>query len=132
MKGAFDEMHAKKIASLYSSAIKNGAPVVGIFDSCGAIVYDGVSALAGYGLLMKCVSDASGVIPQIAIIPGVCAGDVVTVFGTDGSETITADEVATKAQTIGYELVCGIAPRVPRVYLKNGEVDSLVRTLPGE
>ena len=46
--------------------------------------------------------------------------------------TITADEVAAKAQTIGYELVCGIAPRVPRVYLKNGEVDSLVRTLPGE
>lgn len=78
MKGAFDEMHAKKIASLYSAAIKNGAPVVGIFDSCGAIVYDGVSALAGYGLLMKCVSDASGVIPQIAVIPGVCAGSAAT------------------------------------------------------
>ncbi len=78
MKGAFDEMHAKKIAGLYTAAIKNGAPVVGIFDSCGAIVYDGVSALAGYGLLMKCVSDASGVIPQIAVIPGVCAGSAAT------------------------------------------------------
>ena len=53
-----------------------------------------------------------------------------TVFGTDGSETITADQVAEKAQTIGYELVCGIAPRVPRVYLKNAEVDDIVRTLP--
>ncbi len=79
MKGAFDEMHAKKLADLYNAAIKNGAPVVGIFDSCGAIVYDGVSALAGYGLLMKCVSDASGVIPQIAVIPGVCAGSAATV-----------------------------------------------------
>ncbi len=79
MKGAFDEMHARKIASLYAAAVKNGAPVIGIFDSCGAIVYDGVSALAGYGLLMKCVSDASGVIPQIAVIPGVCAGSAATV-----------------------------------------------------
>lgn len=79
MKGAFDELHAKKIANLYSAAIKNGAPVVGIFDSHGAIVYDGVSALAGYGLLMKCVSDASGIIPQIAVIPGVCAGSAATV-----------------------------------------------------
>lgn len=78
MKGAFDEMHAKKIASVYTAAVKNGAPVVGIFDSCGAIIYDGVSALAGYGLLMKCVSDASGVIPQIAVIPGVCAGSAAT------------------------------------------------------
>ena len=45
---------------------------------------------------------------------------------------ITADEVAEKAQTIGYELVCGITSRVPRVYLKNGEVDSVARSLPGE
>ncbi len=74
MKGAFDELHAKKIAGLYTSAMKNGAPVIGIFDSCGAIVYDGVSALAGYGQVMKCISEASGIIPQIAIIPGVCAG----------------------------------------------------------
>ena len=78
MKGAFDELHARKIANLYTAAMKNGAPVVGIFDSCGAIVYDGVSALAGYGLLMKCISDASGVIPQIAVIPGVCAGSAAT------------------------------------------------------
>ena len=79
MKGAFDELHAKKIADLYSAAIKNGAPVVGIFDSCGAVVYDGVSALAGYGAVMKCVSDASGVIPQIAVIPGICAGSAAAI-----------------------------------------------------
>ena len=67
---------------------------------------------------------------DVTHIPGVSAGDVVTIFGTDGDAVITADEVAAKAQTIGYELVCGIGPRVPRVYMKNGEVDSIVRNLP--
>ena len=67
---------------------------------------------------------------DVTHIPGVCAGDVVTIFGSDGKETITADEVAEKAQTIGYELVCGIAPRVPRVYMKNAEVESVVHNLP--
>lgn len=69
---------------------------------------------------------------DVTHIPGVEAGDVVTIFGTDGEEAITADEVAAKAQTISYELVCGIAPRVPRVYLRNGEVESIARGLPEE
>ena len=69
---------------------------------------------------------------DVTHIPGAASGDVVTIFGTDGDEEITADEVASKAQTIGYELICGIAPRVPRVYLKNGQVESIARSLPGE
>ena len=73
-KGAFSERHFKKIANLYSLAVKNGAPVIGVFDSAGAVVYDGAEALAAYGKFMKCVSDASGIIPQIAIISGVCGG----------------------------------------------------------
>ena len=73
-KGAFGERHAKKIENLYSLAIKNGAPVIGVFDSAGAVVYDGAAALAAYGRFMKCVSDASGIIPQIAVIDGVCGG----------------------------------------------------------
>jgi acetyl-CoA carboxylase carboxyltransferase component len=73
-KGAFGERHAKKIANLYALAVKNGAPVIGVFDSAGAVIYDGAAALAAYGKFMKCVSDASGVIPQIAIIDGVCGG----------------------------------------------------------
>ena len=73
-KGAFGERHAKKIADMYSLAVKNGAPVIGVFDSAGAVVYDGVSALAAYGKVMKCVSDASGIVPQIAIVDGVCGG----------------------------------------------------------
>ena len=73
-KGAFGERHAKKIAGMYDLAIKNGAPVVGMFDSAGAVVYDGASALAAYGKFMKCISAASGIIPQIAVINGVCGG----------------------------------------------------------
>ena len=73
-KGSFSERHFKKIENLYSLAIKNGAPVIGVFDSAGAVVYDGAEALAAYGKFMKRVSDASGIVPQIAIIDGVCGG----------------------------------------------------------
>lgn len=73
-KGALDAGQARKIEGLYSLAVKNGAPVMGIFDSAGAVVYDGVSALASYAKLMRCVSDASGIVPQIAVIGGLCAG----------------------------------------------------------
>ena len=73
-KGAFSERHYKKIANLYSLAKANGAPIIGVFDSAGAVVYDGAEALAAYGRFMKCVSDASGIVPQIAIIDGVCGG----------------------------------------------------------
>ena len=97
-----------------------------LLSGCGEVLIRGVKApIVGRVCMDQFMVD-------VTHIPGVCAGDVVTVFGTDGSETITADEVATKAQTIGYELVCCIAPRVSRVYLNIGEVDSIVRALPGE
>lgn len=73
-KGAFGERHARKIIDTYSLAIKNGAPIIGVFDSAGAVVYDGASALAAYGRVMKCISSASGVIPQIAVVDGICGG----------------------------------------------------------
>ncbi len=73
-KGVFGEKHAKKIIDMYSLAVKNGAPVIGVFDSAGASVYDGATALAAYGSVMKCVSDASGIIPQLAVIDGICGG----------------------------------------------------------
>ena len=73
-KGAFDGLQAKKIGMLYEMAMKNGAPVIGIFDSIGAYVSDGSCALDAYGKLLACVGRASGVIPQIAVIDGVCSG----------------------------------------------------------
>jgi len=97
-----------------------------LLSGCSEVIIRGVKApIVGRVCMDQFMVD-------VTHIPGVCAGDTVTIFGTDGDVTITADEVAEKAQTIGYELVCGIAPRVPRVYLKNGEVDSIARSLPGE
>lgn len=74
MKGAFGEAHAKKICSLYDMAMKAGAPVIGVFDSCGAKIEEGAAAMAAYAKVMKKAADASGYIPQIAVIGGVCAG----------------------------------------------------------
>lgn len=79
MKGAVGAMQAKKICDLYDLAIKNGAPIIGIFDSAGAYVLEGVEALAGYGRIMKKAAEASGVIPQLAVIAGVCGGAMAAV-----------------------------------------------------
>ena len=77
-KGAFDAKGAAKIARLYEQAVRCGAPVIGVFDSAGAVVYDGAAALGAYGRLMKCVEGASGIIPQIAYVTGVCSGMAAT------------------------------------------------------
>ena len=97
-----------------------------LLSNCGEVIIRGIKApIVGRVCMDQFMVD-------VTHIPGVCSGDVVTIFGTDGEASITADEVAAKAQTIGYELICGIAARVPRVYLKNGEVDSVARALPCE
>ena len=57
---------------------------------------------------------------DVTDIPGAEPGDVATIFGADGDEVITADEIASLTGTIGYEIICGINKRVPRVY-KSGE-----------
>jgi len=79
MKGALDARHADKILRVYEKAMAVGAPIVGFFDCAGAVVFDGAAALAGYGKLLATVSAASGVIPQIAVISGVCAGSMAAV-----------------------------------------------------
>lgn len=78
MKGAFDELHARKIETLYKMAIENGAPVIAMLDSAGALIFEGSAVLSGYGRMMKCVSEASGVIPQIAVVSGICSGMLAT------------------------------------------------------
>jgi len=80
-KGAVSENHAKKVCEIYRLAMENGAPVIGIFDSAGAVIPEGVKALAGYGAMMNAVANASGVIPQIAIVPGACAGSAAVIAG---------------------------------------------------
>lgn len=73
-KGALGTVESRKICDLYDQAKKCGAPVVGVFASAGAKVEEGSAALAAFGSLLKKISDVSGVVPQIAVIDGVCAG----------------------------------------------------------
>jgi len=75
--GTLSEIHAKKICNLIDSAIKTGCPLIGINDSGGARIQDGVDALSGYGQLFYRNTLASGVIPQICAIIGPCAGGAV-------------------------------------------------------
>ncbi len=74
MNGAMDDTHANKIVSLYKMAMHNAAPVIAIFNSAGADIYEGVSSLAAYGKILRAVADASGFIPQIAVVSGDCTG----------------------------------------------------------
>lgn len=69
---------------------------------------------------------------DVTDVPEVAVGDVVTLFGADGGETVTADEVAAAAGTIGYELICGISKRMPRVYIRGGQIIEIGRHLPHE
>ena len=75
--GSLGEYHAKKICALIDSAIEIGAPVIGINDSGGARIQEGVDALGGYGELFQRNVRASGVIPQITLVMGPCAGGAV-------------------------------------------------------
>ncbi|WP_196593953.1 methylmalonyl-CoA decarboxylase subunit alpha [Pectinatus sottacetonis] len=75
--GSLGEMHAKKIWKVQEMAIKTGAPFIGINDSGGARIQEAVDALSGYGGIFLRNTLASGVIPQISVIMGPCAGGAV-------------------------------------------------------
>jgi methylmalonyl-CoA decarboxylase alpha subunit len=75
--GSLGEMHAKKICKVLDLSMKMGAPVVGINDSGGARIQEGVDALSGYGQIFYRNTMASGVVPQISVIMGPCAGGAV-------------------------------------------------------
>jgi propionyl-CoA carboxylase beta chain len=75
--GALGEMHAVKIARIMDLAAKNGAPVIGLNDSGGARIQEGVVSLDGYGHIFYRNAIYSGVVPQISVILGPCAGGAV-------------------------------------------------------
>jgi acetyl-CoA carboxylase carboxyltransferase component len=75
--GSLSEMHAKKIAKIQDMALKAGAPLIGLNDSGGARIQEGINSLAGYGEIFYRNVMASGVIPQIIAIMGPCAGGAV-------------------------------------------------------
>src|ERR1700692_2535714 len=75
--GSLSEMNAKKIVKIMDLALKTGAPVIGLNDSGGARIQEGVASLAGYADIFLRNTLASGVIPQISAIMGPCAGGAV-------------------------------------------------------
>ncbi len=74
MGGSIGEAHAEKIVRTIELATKSGVPVIGIWDSGGARIQEGVASLHGVGRIMKAIVDASGVIPQISLVLGPAAG----------------------------------------------------------
>jgi len=82
--GSLSETHANKIKKIQDMALQNRAPVIGLFDAGGARIQEGVAALGGYGEVFLRNVLASGVIPQISVIMGPCAGgDVYSPAMTD-------------------------------------------------
>jgi propionyl-CoA carboxylase beta chain len=82
--GSLSETHAQKIVKIQDMALKMRAPIVGLFDAGGARIQEGVAALGGYGEVFRRNVAASGVIPQISVIMGPCAGgDVYSPAMTD-------------------------------------------------
>ena len=82
--GSLSETHAQKIVKVQDMALKARAPIIGLFDAGGARIQEGVAALGGYGEVFKRNVIASGVIPQISVIMGPCAGgDVYSPAMTD-------------------------------------------------
>ena len=75
--GSLGEAHGRKIAQLMDLAYQNGAPIIGMNDSGGARIQEGVDSLASYGEIFFRNTRASGVIPQISVIMGPCAGGAV-------------------------------------------------------
>src|SRR6056297_425655 len=75
--GSVSETHAAKICKIMDMAMQNGAPVIGMNDSGGARIQEGVASLAAYGEVFQRNIEASGVVPQISVIMGPCAGGAV-------------------------------------------------------
>jgi propionyl-CoA carboxylase beta chain len=72
--GSLSKAHAEKIVKVQEMAVRNGAPIIGLFDAGGARIQEGVDSLAGYADIFLQTVLASGVIPQISVIMGPCAG----------------------------------------------------------
>jgi propionyl-CoA carboxylase beta chain len=127
--GSLSEAHAEKICKVMDLAVKNGAPVVGLNDSGGARIQEGVLSLAGYADIFLRNTLASGVVPQISAIMGPCAGGAVYspaitdftimvkntsymfVTGPDVLKTVTHEEV-TKEELGGattHNVTSGVA-----------------------
>ena len=138
--GSLSEAHAKKMVKVQDMALQNRAPIIGLFDAGGARIQEGVAALGGYGEVFLRNVLASGVIPQISVIMGPCAGgDVYSpamtdfifmvkdtsymfVTGPDVVKTVTKEEVT--AEQLG-----GAVVHTTKSSIADGAYDNDVETL---
>jgi propionyl-CoA carboxylase beta chain len=72
--GALGEVHSRKICNVMDLAVQNGAPIIGLIDSGGARIQEGVRSLGGYGEIFRRNAQYSGIVPQISLMMGPCAG----------------------------------------------------------
>ncbi|MGN0605419.1 MAG: carboxyl transferase domain-containing protein [Oscillospiraceae bacterium] len=114
--GAVGKAHAEKIAKLYSLAAKTGTPVVGIHDSNGAFVDGSADSLIAYSEMISASSLISGVVPQVSVIMGTCAGSAAIlacssdfVIMTKDSEFFVAPPFDTKKNGVGTAAACAKA-----------------------
>ena len=138
--GALSEAHAEKICKIMDQALQVGAPVIGLNDSGGARIQEGVASLAGYADVFQRNVLASGVVPQISVIMGPCAGGAVYspamtdfifmvrdssymfVTGPDVVRTVTQEEVT-------HEELGGAATHTPRSGVADLAFDNDVQAL---
>ncbi|MDH6137082.1 acetyl-CoA carboxylase carboxyltransferase component [Kitasatospora sp. MAA4] len=131
--GALGEAHAQKIHKIMDMAVAAGAPLVSLNDGAGARIQEGVSALAGYGGIFQRNTRASGVIPQISVMLGPCAGgaayspaltdfvfavrDISQMFitGPDVVQAVTGEQV-TQNELGGADVHAGVSGVVHFVY----------------
>ena len=141
--GALSEAHAEKICKIMDQALKVGAPVIGLNDSGGARIQEGVASLGGYAEVFQRNVMSSGVIPQISLIMGPCAGGAVYspamtdfIFMVEGSsymfvtgpevvKTVTHEEVSAEelGGALSHTSKSGVADRA-----FDNDVDALLMT----
>ncbi len=107
MGGGVGRVHAAKIAKVYDLALKTGVPIVGIYDSKGARLEEGNDTLAAYGDMLNRVNTLSGVVPQISVVVGPCAG--------------TAAMIACSADFVVMSKEAALYMTAPNVAEANGE-----------
>lgn len=135
--GSLGEYHAEKIVKVQNNALKMGAPIIGLNDSGGARIQEGVNSLSGFGKIFYNNTISSGVIPQISVIMGPCAGGAVYspaitdfVFMVDKTsqmfitgpqviKTVTGEDIS--AETLGGAMTCNSVSGVAHFMGKNDE-----------
>lgn len=138
--GSLSQAHAQKVCKVQDMALRNGAPIIGLMDAGGARIQEGVDSLGGYAEIFQRNVLASGVIPQISVIMGPCAGgDVYSpamtdfifmvrdtsymfVTGPDVVKTVTQEEVS--AEQLG-----GASIHTTKSSIADGAYDNDVETL---